>query len=538
MSSSAHSAAKRNVLTVEKKMKIIRKIENGSSQAEVGRELNLPKTTVATIWQNRKKILEASSNKSHKIKKIREPLRQDVDKALLYWFKNQRASNVPVSGPLLKSKAEDLAKLLNSDEQFKCSTGWLERFKTRHNINAGKICGEAADVNKNTVSDWLNNVWPTIAKEYPEENIFNADETGLFYKLTPDRTLKFKGEKCVGGKQSKLRYTVLVCANMSGSEKRKLLVIGKYENPRCMKNVRNLPVRYKANNRSWMTSSLFEDELRRWDQQLQRKSRKILLLVDNCAAHPKLQNLSNIRLEFLPPNCTSEIQPMDQGIIKCLKAHYRRHFLLRMIRAVDSGEPFLFTLLDSIKLIAQSWEEVTASTIKNCFRHAGFRKTNDTSDDEDYIPLAELARAQENDVSIVEDSDWDIPLSEWLKKHTNATNIGDSFELDQFISVDDDVITTQPLNDADIVAEVQTSAGCSSGTQKSDEESDIEEQEHLVPTYSQAVTAIKTVTTYLHSTNNINSDVLTASLKVENYLELMWFQKPAKQTKITDFMHR
>jgi hypothetical protein len=45
-------------------------------------------------------------------------------------------------------------------------------------------------------------------------------------RLTPDKPLKFKGEKCVG-KLSKERITALVCANADGSERRKLLVIGK-----------------------------------------------------------------------------------------------------------------------------------------------------------------------------------------------------------------------------------------------------------------------------------------------------------------------
>jgi hypothetical protein len=86
--------------------------------------------------------------------------------------------------------------------------------------------------------------------------------------LTPDRTLKFKGEKCVGGKLSKDRITVLVCANSDGTEKRKVLVIGKSKNPRCFKNVKSLPVRYSANKNAWMTSDLFEAELRHWDREL------------------------------------------------------------------------------------------------------------------------------------------------------------------------------------------------------------------------------------------------------------------------------
>ena len=35
------------------------------------------------------------------------------------------------------------------------------------------------------------------------ENIYNADETGLFWHLTPQKSLVFKNKKCFGGKKSK-----------------------------------------------------------------------------------------------------------------------------------------------------------------------------------------------------------------------------------------------------------------------------------------------------------------------------------------------
>jgi hypothetical protein len=39
--------------------------------------------------------------------------------------------------------------------------------------------------------------------------------------MTPDSTFKFKGEKCVGGKISKNRLTVLMCVNMTGTDQKK-----------------------------------------------------------------------------------------------------------------------------------------------------------------------------------------------------------------------------------------------------------------------------------------------------------------------------
>ena len=40
----------------------------------------------------------------------------------------------------------------------------------------------------------------------------------FFFCSLPDKTHAFKGEKCTGGKQAKDRLTVLVAANMDGSE--------------------------------------------------------------------------------------------------------------------------------------------------------------------------------------------------------------------------------------------------------------------------------------------------------------------------------
>ena len=144
---------------------------------------------------------------------------------------------------------------------------------------------------------------------------------------------------------SKVRITVLVAANMCGTEKRKLFVIGKSANPRCFKN-KILPVKYRANSKSWMTSNLFTEELLQWDAELQKKNRKILLLLDNCPAHPDVP-LNQIKLLFMPPNTSSRLQPMDQGVIHSLQSHYRKIMLMKMLEAIDSGKEFSVSLLDA-----------------------------------------------------------------------------------------------------------------------------------------------------------------------------------------------
>jgi hypothetical protein len=41
-----------------------------------------------------------------------------------------------------------------------------------------------------------------------------------------------------------------------------------------------------------------------------------LLLLDNCVAQPHLDSLTDIQLEFLSPNITSLVQPLDMQIMQ------------------------------------------------------------------------------------------------------------------------------------------------------------------------------------------------------------------------------
>ena len=109
---------------------------------------------------------------------------------------------------------------------FKASNGWLDKFKNRHCITFRSISGESAQVDPGTVEEWKNRL-PSLINCYAEHDVYNADETGLFFKLLPDRSMVLPKESCNGGKQSKERYTVLLCANWSGTHKLKPLVIGK-----------------------------------------------------------------------------------------------------------------------------------------------------------------------------------------------------------------------------------------------------------------------------------------------------------------------
>ena len=211
-------------------------------------------------------------------------------------------------------KSEDFAKELGYSD-FTCSNGFIDRFKKRRDIVFKSICGESNSVSDDTVENWVKNSLPKIVSGYAAKDIFNSDETGLFFKCEPSKSMHLKGDQCHGGKRSKERITVLLGCNQDGSEKLKPVVIGKFKNPHCFKNVKSLPVDYEANNRAWMNSELFIKWVKKLDRKFKREKRKILMFIDNCPAHPRVENLEAVKLIYFPPNSTAKLQPMDQGII-------------------------------------------------------------------------------------------------------------------------------------------------------------------------------------------------------------------------------
>ncbi|CAK1553918.1 unnamed protein product [Leptosia nina] len=154
-------ASKRKALSIREKAYVIHAIENGEKKSDVGRRLELSHSTVATIWKNKEAIRRAElEGKSSK--KLRKPKFEELDQAILSWLKQQRKSNIPISGPIIKAKAKKLAEKLGI-VNFKSSEGWLGKLKHRHNIIYGKINDEALDIDTNvTTSTGESEPPPTI----------------------------------------------------------------------------------------------------------------------------------------------------------------------------------------------------------------------------------------------------------------------------------------------------------------------------------------------------------------------------------------
>ena len=58
---------------------------------------------------------------------------------------------------------------------------------------------------------------------------------------------------------------------------------------------------------------------------------------------------------------------MDQGVIRCLKAHYRKQLVKLILRSLDSNKPLpKVSLLTALQLLASARNEVSQTAIVNC----------------------------------------------------------------------------------------------------------------------------------------------------------------------------
>ncbi|XP_015448017.1 zinc finger protein 28 homolog isoform X3 [Pteropus alecto] len=406
--STANVASKRprRAIDLETKLNVIKDYEGGKSVMVIARQSGMSHSTIATILKNKNKVTEAikgsASLKTTRLTKIREGPISDMEKLLITWIEDQRQKRIPLSTMTITAKAKSLFAMLkekagpNYNVEFIASSGWFKRFKNRYSLHNAKVSHESASADMKAAEEFLETLDKLIIEgNYLPEQIFNMDETSLFWKQMPKRTFIHKEAKSIPGfKTFKDRITVLLGGNVAGY-KLKPFVIWHSENPRAFKHIskHTLPVYYRSNKKLWMTQLLFQDALLNcYANEMEKYCLennipfKILLIVDNAPGHPPfIGDLHpNIKVVFLPPNITSLIQPMDQGVIAAFKAYYLRRTFAQAIAAVeeDTKKTLMqfwkdYNIYDCIKNLAWAWGDVTKECMNSIWKNTLKRFVHD-----------------------------------------------------------------------------------------------------------------------------------------------------------------
>ncbi|XP_064116719.1 tigger transposable element-derived protein 1-like [Macrobrachium nipponense] len=195
-------------------------------------------------------------------------------------------------------------------QEFQASKGWFHRFMQRFQLKYVSLHGEAASADVDAVQNYPETFKKLISdKGFCPQQVFNMDETGLFWKRMPSRTYIMKDEaRASGFKAHKDRVTLI----MPGSTSPYGTVV---------------------------PSNLHSKQVKQYLSDLCMEF-KVLLLMDNAGGHPADLCYEGVQIEFLPANTTSLRQPMDQGVIRAFKALYTRNSLDHLVKAMDDDSEF------------------------------------------------------------------------------------------------------------------------------------------------------------------------------------------------------
>lgn len=389
-------------ITIDEKKEIIEKHERGVRVSDLSAQYKMAKSTISTILKNKEAIKAANVCKGVTcLSKQRTQVIEEVEKLLLVWLNEKQLAGDSVSEGLICEKArhlhDDLSKTIpgtSEAQEFKASRGWFEKFKKRTGLHNVIRHGEAASSDFAAAEAYKATFASFIEEEgYVPHQVFNCDETGLFWKKMPRRTFITQEEtKLPGHKPMKDRLTLLLCSNASGDFKVKPLLVYHSENPRVFKknNVvkTRLPVLWKSNSKAWVTRNIFKEWLHEVfapsvKAYLQENGLPVrcLLLMDNAPAHPPSlvdnmdEDMAFIQVKFLPPNTTPLIQPMDQQVIANFKRLYTKALFSRCFQVTNDTDLTLrdfwknhFNIFHCINLIDKAWNDVTYRTLKASWR--------------------------------------------------------------------------------------------------------------------------------------------------------------------------
>jgi len=236
-----------------------------------------------------------------------------------------------VSGGLLEARARRIAAELGVSS-FKGSAHFIQNWAARHNLRNVPLWGQAGSADIAGAASRIAEILAEL-ESYPAERIYNMDETGLFYRCIPNRAYVQAGQRqqARGTKamKAKERITLVMACNATGNNKIPVAIIGKAKEPLCFKPPRRpSPLPYFSQKSAWMDSDIFKS----WFETVflpavtARTTQPVALVSDNCGAHDQLE-CNQVKFTALPPNCTSIYQPLDLGIIACLKRRYKRRLL-------------------------------------------------------------------------------------------------------------------------------------------------------------------------------------------------------------------
>ena len=173
----------------------------------------------------------------------------------------ERSNGVNVRGTEILAAAGKLAAYVGVSN-FKGTERWLWRFRNRHGLFNKVLHGEAGDADESSVALFRERLKKLNSDEgLSSPEIYNADETGIFWRSMPKNIqIRRDEENATGKKSSRERLSLPVGFNATGEHRSKLAAVGKSKKPRAFIGLnigRDLPIVYYHSKKAWFNYAIF-----------------------------------------------------------------------------------------------------------------------------------------------------------------------------------------------------------------------------------------------------------------------------------------
>jgi len=372
MAKTGDHSGKRKRLSNSHKLSVIKAVEiDKQTHAQAATKFGISRTAVTTILKEKEAIRAAVASAPTMLTKKNSKMVTKcalIDDMLHRWHVSIEidAPTLNITGQVLQAKALDFRDRVLKDfsgnldmatkkqlESFKASNGWLENYKVRTGTRSVRKCGEHSSIDQSAINSRLAEI-RTLLVDVPLDSIWNLDVAGLQHRTTSSRSFVTVNHDGRGVKRSKERITITPIVS-AACEKMDIQLIGKSKSPRALKNVdihATFGIDYMHQSKAWQDGSSSMKLLHRINRHAKSRKKVYRILLDNASVHLFAAKMldpdgssetcfkfESIIIIFFPPNATSECQPLDQGIIRSIKASYRKSVhaegLVDRIRAVD-----------------------------------------------------------------------------------------------------------------------------------------------------------------------------------------------------------
>ncbi|KAJ5171175.1 uncharacterized protein N7500_003958 [Penicillium coprophilum] len=337
---------------------------------------SLSQSTISTILS--KKCEHLDSGTATTLRRQLAPQWPLLETSLCEWLANQEGP-MPTSDAIVTKARETWSQI--SDYQTlplpHFSNGWLARFRKRYATQVHERHDGVPQPPLQTGRKEMK-AMKTLCGEFPEEDIYNMDEAGLFWRKPPFGASTAQDQSITNRENS--RICLMLCTNSTGSDRLPVWVIGHSNMPEALRkaNLKAMDCHWRYHRQAWLTQWIMQEWLLFFYNHV--GERRVLLLLDNHPDHQAAVEATppppNVHVQLFPastPGSTQQ-QPINLGISQTLKHYYRRQWLAYIVASIEpSPSPIhMMSLYHALSWITRSWRHDVA----NAIIYRAFRKSS------------------------------------------------------------------------------------------------------------------------------------------------------------------